>query len=74
MSGSFGTMFKRICRRCVFLQDLQRRSMAPTLPETLERRATLFKKGARCSLAKATQSSWTVLNDDNPSKVEDPAS
>jgi hypothetical protein len=30
MSGSFGTAFKRICRRCLFLQDLRRRSMAPT--------------------------------------------
>jgi hypothetical protein len=31
MRGSFDTTFKRICRRCVFLQDLRRRSMTPTL-------------------------------------------
>jgi hypothetical protein len=30
MSGSFGTTYKQICRRCFFLQDLRRRSMVPT--------------------------------------------
>jgi hypothetical protein len=41
MSGSFGTTFKRICRRCVFWQDLRRRSMTPT--PTL-----LAPRGGRC--------------------------
>src|SRR5690349_14710212 len=30
MSGSFGTTYKQICRKCFFLQDLRRRSMVPT--------------------------------------------
>jgi hypothetical protein len=30
MGDSFGTAFERICRRCFFLQDLQRRSIPPT--------------------------------------------
>jgi hypothetical protein len=30
MDDSFGTAFERICRRCFFLQDLQRRSIPPT--------------------------------------------
>jgi hypothetical protein len=29
MSGSFGTTYKQVCRRCFFLQDLRRRSMVP---------------------------------------------
>jgi hypothetical protein len=31
MSSNFGTVFKRTYRRCLFLQDLRRRSMTPTV-------------------------------------------
>jgi hypothetical protein len=61
MSGSFGTTYKQICRRCFFLQDLRRRSMVPTSPKPKLGR---ISRSRSCTLLRATlltyQNTWAI--------------